>query len=88
MKGYHLVKNKNLMKIADTSFKTEFKLNITHEMNPKIVNVLDVTLNLNTKTNKPYNKPNNNPLYININLNHSPSVIKNLPENIQKKYIL
>ena len=31
-------------------FKTEFKLNITSETNLKIVNVLDVTLNLNTGT--------------------------------------
>ena len=73
------------MKIADTSFKTEFKLNITSEMNPKIVNFLDVILNLNTKSNKPYSKPNNNPLCININSNHPPNVIKNLLENIQKK---
>ena len=66
-------------------FKTEFKLSITSETNLKIVNFLDVTLNLNTRTHEPYNKPNNNPLYININSNHPPKIIKNLPENIQKR---
>ena len=66
-------------------FKTEFKLNITSEANLKIVNFLDVTLNSNTGTQELYNKPNNNPLYININSNHPPKIIKNLPENIQKR---
>ena len=42
--------------------KTEFKLSITSETNLKIVNFFDVTLNLNTGTQKPYNEPNNNPL--------------------------
>ena len=64
---------------------TEFKLSITSETNLKIVNFLDVTLNLNTRTHEPYSKPNNNPLYININSNHPPKIIKNLPENIQKR---
>ena len=67
-------------------FKTEFKLSIINEKNLKILNFLDVTLNLNTGTHELYNKPNNNPLYINnINSNHSPNIIRNLPENIQKR---
>ena len=66
-------------------FKTELKPNITSETNLKIVNFLDVTLNFNTKTYEPYKKPNNNPLHININSNHQSNIIKNLPENIQKK---
>ena len=49
------------------------------------MNVLDVTMNLNTGTREPYNKPNNNLLYININSNHLSEIIKNLPENIQKR---
>ena len=66
-------------------FKTEFKLSITSEPNLKIVNFLGITLNLNTGTHEPYNKPNNNALYINVNSNHPPKIIKNLPENIQKR---
>ena len=66
-------------------FKTKFKLSITSETNLKIVNFLDVTLNLNTGTHETYNKRNNNPLYININSNHPSKIIKSLPENIQKR---
>ena len=66
-------------------FKTEFKLSITSETNLKIVTFSDVTLNLNTRTHEPYRKPNNNPLYININSNHPPKIIGNLPENIRKR---
>ena len=68
-----------------STFKTEFKLSISSETNLMIVNFLDVTLNLNTGTHEPYNTLNNNPLYININSNHPPKIIKNLPENIQKR---
>ena len=50
-------------------FKEDFDLSITCETNLKVVNVLDVTLNLTTGKYKPYNKPDNNPLYINIHSN-------------------
>ena len=39
-------------------------LKITIEANKKIVNFLDVTLNLNKGTYEPYAKPNNTPLYV------------------------
>ena len=61
------------------------KLSNTTETNLKILNFLDITLNLNTGTHKPYNKPNNNPLYIIINSHHPPNQIKNIPESIQKR---
>ena len=66
-------------------FKTEFKLTITCETILKILNFLDVTLNLNTGTHEPYNRPNNNPLYININSNHTPNILKYFPGNIEKR---
>ena len=50
-------------------FKEDFDLSITCETNLKVVNVLDVTLNLTTGKYQPYNKPDNNPLYINIHSN-------------------
>ena len=61
------------------------KLSNTTETNLKILNFLDITLNLNTGTHKPYNKPNNNPLYIIINSHHPTNPIKNIPESIQKR---
>ena len=64
-------------------FRKEFQLNIVCETNLKIVNFLDVTLDLTTGKYKPYNKPGNVPLYINVKSNHPPN-IANLPENISR----
>ena len=61
-----------------------FGLQITIETNIKVVNFLDVTLDLNTHTHRPYNKPNNTPLYINVKSNHPPCVLKNIPLAVQK----
>ena len=52
----------------------------------KAVNFLDVNLNLTTGKYQPYNKRDNNPLYINILSNHPPNIIKNLPDNISKRF--
>ena len=60
-------------------------LKITIEANKKVVNFLDVTLNLNNGKYMPYNKPNNNPLYINKKSNHPPSIIDNIPLSINKR---
>ena len=54
-------------------------LKITLQSNLKVVNYLDVTLNLTTGKYYPYRKPDNNPLYINVNSNHPPSVIRQIP---------
>ena len=67
-------------------FKEDFNRSITSERNLKTANFLDVTLNLTTGKYQPYNKPDNNPLYINILSNHPPNIIKNLPENISKRF--
>ena len=72
---------KNFKKI----FKEDFDHSITYETNLKAVNFLDVTLNLKTGKYKPYNKSDNNPLYINILSNHTPNIIKNLPDNISNR---
>ena len=60
-------------------------LKITIVTNIKVVDFLDVTLDLNTRTHKPYNKPNNTPLYINMMSNHPPCVLKNIPLAVQKR---
>ena len=68
-------------------FKTEIILSITSETNLKIVNFLDVSLNLNTGTHKPYNKPSNNPyILISIQIMHRKYILYiNLSKNIQKR---
>ena len=59
-------------------------LKITVESNKKVVNFLDVTLDLNTGKFKPYTKPLSTPLYVHSQSNHPPSVLKNIPEAINR----
>ena len=67
------------------TFKDEFGLNITIETNLKVVNFLDTTLNLTNGKHQPYNKPNNLPIYINVNSNHPPNILKVLPDSISNR---
>ena len=60
-------------------------LRITIEANKKIVNFLDVTLNLTSGKYMPYTKPNNIPLYVNKKSNHPPQIIKNIPKSINNR---
>ena len=52
------------------------------EVNKKIVDFLDVTLNLTTGEYKEYCKPHSNPVYVNRLSNHPPAVIKNIQRNV------
>ena len=60
-------------------------LQITIEANKKVVDFLDITLDLRTEIYKPYKKPNSNLTYIRKQSNHPPSIIKNLPKSINKR---
>ena len=60
-------------------------LKITVQSNLKVVNYLDVTLDLTTGKYYPYRKPDNNPLYINTNSNHPPSIIRQIPASISTR---
>lgn len=60
-------------------------LRITIEANKKIVNFLDVTLDLTTGRFKPFSKPATTPLYVHSKSNHPPSIIRNIPEAINKR---
>ena len=60
-------------------------LRVTIEVNKKVVNFLDVTLNLNSGQHMPYMKPNNALQYVNTKSNHPPAVIKNIPKGINKR---
>ena len=73
-------KRKSIIKI----FK-ECVLCITCEVNKKIVDFLDVQFNLNEQTCEPYRKPNNEPIYINIQSNHLPNIIADIPKAICKR---
>ena len=60
---------------------------MTHlsKVRTKIVNFLDVTLNLSKDTFEPYKKENDIPIYIHTSSNHPPSVIKQIPKSISHR---
>ena len=49
------------------------------------VDFLDVTLNLENCTFRPFIKPGDKPLYVHSKSNHPPSIIKNIPKGINKR---
>ena len=62
-------------------------LKIEISLNLKIVNFLDVILNLNDNSYKPFNKFNTIPRYINVSSNHPTSMIKQIPNVINIRII-
>ena len=62
----------------------EFSLEIVAESSSRIVNYLNVTLNLNVSSFRPCNKPDDIIQYINKESNHPPNLIKHLPVPIEK----
>ena len=60
-------------------------LEVTIEANLKIIIFLDICIDLESETFKPFIKPNTTPLYIDSQSNHPPSIIKNLPASINKR---
>ena len=51
----------------------------------KVVNFLDVTLNLADGTYRPYRKPNDTPVYVHSQSNHPPTIIKQIPKAISRR---
>ena len=56
---------------------------LTIQCNRKVVNFLDVTLNVENSIYCPYLKDNNKIIYVNTESNHPPSIIKRLPKSIE-----
>ena len=88
--GLSVFKNKSgtqlerIKKNLQKTFK-DFGLEMVAKSNLRIVNYLDVTLNLNSGSFKPYHKPDDIIHYINKESNHPPSIIKHLPASIEKR---
>ena len=78
-------KSERMKKNLTKMFKDEFSLKITIETNLKTVNFLDITFNLSNNTYQPYSKPNSQPVYINVNSNHPPNIIKRIPSMISDR---
>ena len=51
----------------------------------KVTDFLDVTLELDTGIYRPFLKPNNILQYVNIHSNNPPIILKNIPENINRR---
>ena len=83
-KNITVPKSEKVKKDVQKLFK-ENELDIVIQCNMKTVNYLDVTLNLENSTYRPYKKENNQIKYINIESNHPPSIIKQLPLSIESR---
>ena len=59
------------------------RITVQHSMNS--VDFLDVTLDIKKESFAPYRKPNDTPMYINVDSNHPPNVIKHVPETISNR---
>ena len=73
--------NENLKKEICHVFQKNV-LKVTIQANLKIVDFLDVTLNLENDTYKPLVKPNCQISYVNVGSNHPPSILQNIPKSI------
>ena len=60
-------------------------LQVTIEPNQSKVNFLDITLDLENESYRPFLKPNTTPLYIHSQSNHPPCVIRNIPAAVNKR---
>ena len=60
-------------------------LKITIQTNLKIVDFLDVTLDLENDIYKPYLKPNNQILYVNVGSNNPPNILQNIPASVNQR---
>ena len=60
-------------------------LSITIDVNVKIVNFLDVTFDLSKGIYKPHMKENDSPVYVDVNSNHPPMVLKNIPMGVNRR---
>ena len=63
----------------------QYGLKLIIKFNLKIVDFLDVTLNLTDSTYKPYHNPNNEICYIHKESNHPSSIRKQLPMSIETR---
>ena len=61
------------------------RLSITVTTNITSVDFLDLTLNSKTESYQPFRKQNNDSIYIDINSNHPPQILKQLPKSISKR---
>ena len=62
-------------------------LELTIQCNRKVVNFLDVTLNLENSAYRPHLKDNNKIIHVNTKSNHPAFIIKQLPKLIELRLL-
>ena len=67
------------------TFFQDNELKITVKSGKTSINFLDINFSLNSESYQPYRKPNDEPLYINRNWNHPPTILSRLPQTISKR---
>ena len=76
--------NERIKKKIQQIFKDK-GLEAVIQCNRKIVDYLDITFNLNDGSFRPCRKPEDETLYINVDSDHPPSILKQLPISIEKR---
>ena len=66
-------------------FFSTLGLKCTVETNMKVVNFLDVTMNLNNESFGPYRKPNDTPLNVYTDSNHLKYVMNEILHSVKKR---
>ena len=67
------------------SILKDFGFKITSKANIKVVEFLDVVLDLENEKYCPFIKPGDRPKYVNANSNHPPGILKNIPLAVNKR---
>ena len=67
------------------SIMGEFGLKITSLANQKVVEFLDVKLDLENESYGPFIKPGDKPIYVNSESNHPPAILKNIPLAVNRR---
>ena len=67
---------------------TDKGLEIIIQCNLKVVDYLDLTFNLNDGSYRPYKKPDDDIRYINVDSDHPPNIIKEVPIAIERRLSL
>ena len=77
-------KQKKNKKTIQNIFKDK-RLELIIKCNLKIVDYLDIKLNLNDGTYRLFHKPNEETIYIQVESDHPPQIIKKIPRSIEKR---
>ena len=67
------------------SIMGELGFKITSKANLKVVDFLDVTLDLENDKFSPFLKPGDRPRYVNAKSNHPPAILKNIPLAVNRR---